>query len=84
MSRYKPLKNWDSPRDGFFRVIKNCYWLIGDDGQPLVSAKHGTPQCSGNKAIAERLSGRGERVCFFDTVFMPIRVTDFDYVVDEP
>ena len=72
------------PSHGFCQVYPNRFWIVHPE-QGLVFAKFpgdrglGSPQCNGNKSIAERFVADypGCSVEFIERVFVPIELQDF-------
>lgn len=78
-SQFSPIPHWDKPRDGLFQIITECWWVVDDDGNPLVWTPANSPQCNENRAIAERIAkGRGRQVKQLPVVYMPVKPSDFE------
>jgi hypothetical protein len=81
--KFHALKHWSEPRSGHCRVIKDAWWLVDQDGNPIVHGKHKSPQCNSDRRITEHLAklsvyqGLGFNVKQLSTVFLPVNPNDF-------
>jgi hypothetical protein len=81
VEEYVELKQHNIPQNGLFKVVVDHFWLVSDEGVPLVwcSRRGGRGlQCNKDESIMKSLC-KGKRYKMFPVVFVPISVDDFEY-----
>lgn len=76
INRYHALEKWDKPRDGLFQIITNSWWIVNDEGAPLVFTKANSPQCNESEGIAKRIAA-GRPIRKISIVYLPVKPSDF-------
>lgn len=75
-SKFRAIENYDQPRDGLFQIITESWWIVNEDGRPLVYSMANSPQCNSNRSIAERIAN-GRPLKQIPIVYLPVRPSDF-------
>jgi hypothetical protein len=76
-SKYVPIEKWDTPQDGLFQIITDSWWLVDNDGNPLLSRRYRSPQCNRHQSIAERIAAKKYDVKMIPVVFVPFKPSDY-------
>ncbi len=74
--KYHTLTEWNMPQSGLFDIIINAWWLVDDEGNPLIYTKSNSCQCNKNKSIAERFA-KGRKIQQIPIVYVPININDY-------
>lgn len=77
LNDFRPIPHWEKPRGGLFRVFVDMWWMVDDDGNPMVWAPANSPQCNAIRSVAERIAG-DRQVKQLPIVYMPVRPADFE------
>jgi hypothetical protein len=83
VSKFHALANWSDPPSGYCKVVRDRWWIVDQDGNPIVYGKHKSPQCNSDRRITEHLAGLscyqglGFSVKQLAIVFLPFNPNDY-------